>query len=193
VEQLPGQIGATVTAVAKNYDGYCVNPLAEGTVSSAVLKALTTDGDIVILKLYYDTDVVGENGDEPDNVPDKYQKKVTFKVVNGTWDDGTELDLIHYLTLTTNGQWDINGTAELETETGMIADTGYRNGAWDVTPPDVFSGTDEVVYTFTFEKAPLNPPTGDDTNIGLWCMLLLLSGTAMAALILLEKKRKVNE
>jgi hypothetical protein len=75
----------------------------------------------------------------------------------------------------------------------MIADTGYRNGAWDVTPPDVFSGTDEVVYTFTFEKAPLNPPTGDDTNIGLWCMLLLLSGTAMAALILLEKKRKVNE
>ena len=114
-------------------------------------------------------------------------------MVNGTWDDGTEYDLIHYLTLTTNGQWDVNGTAELEIETGMIADTGYRNGAWDVTPPDVFSGTDEVVYTFTFEKAPLNPPTGDDTNIGLWCMLLLLSGTAMAALILLEKKRKVNE
>ena len=195
VEQLPGQIGATVTAVAKTYDGYCVNPLVEGTVSSAVLKALTADSDIVILKLYYDADTIGggNEGDESDEIPDKYQKKVTFKVVNGTWDDGTELDLIHYLTLTTNGQWDINGTAELETETGMIADTGYRNGAWDVTPPDVFSGTDEVVYTFTFEKAPLNPPTGDDTNIGLWCMLLLLSGTAMAALILLEKKRKVNE
>lgn len=97
-----------------------------------------------------------------------------------------------YLTLITNGQWDINGTAELETETGMIADTDYKNGVWDVTPPDVFSGTDEEVYTFTFERESLPPPTGDDTNIGLWCMLLLLSSTGMAMLVLLERKRRVN-
>ena len=194
VERLPGQIGTTVTAVAKDYDGYCVNLQAEGTVSGAVLKALTADSDIVTLKLYYDADTVGggDDGDEQDDIPDKYQKKVTFKVVNGTWDDGTELDLIHYLTLITNGQWDINGTAELETETGMIADTGYKNGVWDVTPPDVFSGTDEEVYTFTFERESLPPPTGDDTNIGLWCMLLLLSSTGMAMLVLLERKRRVN-
>ena len=193
VERLPGQIGTTVTAVAKDYDGYCVNLMAEGTVSQAVLKALSADSDIVILKLYYDADTVGggEGGDESDTVPDKYQKKVIFKVVNGTWDDGTTPDRVYYLTLMTNDQWDINGTAVLETESGMIADAGYGDGAWNVTPPDVFSGTDEEVYTFTFEKAPQSPSTGDTVPVGL-CGILMLSSAAMAVLILLKRKRRSN-
>ena len=37
----------------------------------------------------------GENGG--DGVPDKYQKKVTFQVVNGTWED--DLSLIHIFPL----------------------------------------------------------------------------------------------
>ena len=74
----------------------------------------------------------------------------------------------------------------------MIADAGYHNGTWDVTPPDVFDGTEEEVYTFTFEKAPIAPPTGDDTNIALWGMLFLLSSFGLIALILSERKRKTN-
>ena len=191
---LSGKIGETVTAVAKDYEGYCVNLLAEGTITDAVLKAVAAEGDIVILKLYYDADTIGggDEGDASDEIPDKYQTKVIFKVVNGTWNDGTEEDLIHFLTLMTNDQWDINGTATLEIETGMIADTGYHNGAWDVTPPAVFDGIEEEVYTYTFEKAPIAPPTGDDTNIVLWGVLFLLSSFGLVILILSERKKKTN-
>ena len=195
VEHLSGKIGATVSAVAKDYDGYCVNLQAAGTVSSAVLKEVKAEGDIVILKLYYDTDTIGggNEGEEADEVPDKYQKKVTFKVVNGTWDDGTEEDLIHILDLMTNGKWDINGSAALEIETGMIADAVYGNGTWDVTPSEVFSGIEEEVYTFTFQKTPEAPKTGDSTNMGLWFVLLLFSGLGMTVLALPERKRRKAE
>ena len=192
VDHLTGQIGATVSAVAKNYAGYCVNLQAAGTVSSAVLKEVKAEGDIVILKLYYDADIIGggNEGEEADEVPDKFQKKVIFKVVNGTWGDGSKEDLVHILDLMTNGKWDINGTATLEIATGMIANAGYSNGSWDVTPSDVFSGVEEEVYTFTFEKTPEAPKTGDNTHMLLWSMLLLISGLGMVALVLPERKRR---
>ncbi len=38
------------------------------------------------LTAIWEVDKIG-NGEKPDGIPDKYQKKVTFKVVNGTWED----------------------------------------------------------------------------------------------------------
>ena len=186
--------GMTFEDVVNSLDH--IEDIAHYLFVSADPEILTIDVDTNknTINLYYTLDTVGggNDGDDSDDVPDKYQKKVIFKVVNGTWDDGTEHDLIHYLTLMTNGQWDMNGTAELEIETGMIADEGYTNGVWDITPPEVFSGTDEVVYTFTFEEIPPSPPTGDSANNSLWYMLLLLSSAGMAALVLLKRKRSAN-
>lgn len=48
-----------------------------------------------------------------DGVPDKYQKKVTFQVVNGTWEDGTSAAKVTYVTLMKDGKWDMNGSAYL--------------------------------------------------------------------------------
>lgn len=42
-----------------------------------------------------------------DGVPDKYQKKVTFQVVNGTWEDGTSAARVTYVTLMKDGKWDM--------------------------------------------------------------------------------------
>ena len=52
------------------------------------------------IRVVYASDIVGEKGDEPDNIPDMYQKKVTFKVVNGTWNSTDSADKVSYVTLT---------------------------------------------------------------------------------------------
>ena len=54
--------------------------------------------DHEITAVYSLDEVGGENGGG-DGVPDKYQKKVTFQVVNGTWEDGTSAARVTYVTL----------------------------------------------------------------------------------------------
>ena len=53
-EQPIDEIGKTVTATPKTYEGYTYNPNAAGTVVSGTLKAISSPDDIVTLKLYYD-------------------------------------------------------------------------------------------------------------------------------------------
>ena len=36
-----------------------------------------------------------------------------------------------------------------------------------------------------------NPETGDNSNLGLWVFLLVLSSCSMIALIVIDKKRKI--
>ncbi|WP_298030384.1 S-layer homology domain-containing protein [uncultured Dysosmobacter sp.] len=146
-ERLPGKIGDTVTAEAKTYEGYCLNE--QVSTMSGTLKKIESADDIVTLRLYYDIDVVGGD-DGGDGTPDKYQKKVTFEVVNGTWADGTTDPKVEYLTLETEGKWAENGSAALTAPTDMIAGEGFKNGAWDTTPPETVSGTEDVTYTYTF-------------------------------------------
>ncbi len=54
IEQPIDEIGKTVTAPPKTYEGYTYNPNAAGTVVSGTLKAISSPDDIVTLKLYYD-------------------------------------------------------------------------------------------------------------------------------------------
>ena len=53
-EQPIDEIGKTVTATPKTYEGYTYNPNAAGTVVSGTLEAISSPDDIVTLKLYYD-------------------------------------------------------------------------------------------------------------------------------------------
>ena len=153
-----GKIGTTVTAEPKDYEGYCLNP--DVSTMSGTLVKIEKNEDIVILKLYYDIDKVGgEDPDEPDDIPDKYQKKVTFKVVNGDWNDGTDADRVVYVTLVdADGKWDKNGTAALTAPAvGEQPDNGYKAGSWDTEPPATVSGTEDAVYTYTYRKRTVNP------------------------------------
>ena len=54
IEQPIDEIGKTVKATPKTYEGYTYNPNAAGTVVSETLKAISSPDDIVTLKLYYD-------------------------------------------------------------------------------------------------------------------------------------------
>ena len=82
---------------------------------------------------------------------------VTFRIVNGAWEDGSKADKTAPVTLT-NGKGTLD---EKDVPTGMQPDRGYTNGAWDVTPntaEDAIKGGE--VYTYSYEKiipASFNP------------------------------------
>ena len=87
---------------------------------------------------------------------------VTFKVVNGKWSDGTTADKVVEVTLTDN-----KGTlSQSKVPTGMTANEGYENGAWDMTPNITEDGiTEDVTYTYTFkEKAVKESIAINSTN-----------------------------
>ncbi len=116
-------------------------------------------GDVAyIFTATWELDKIGD-GDKPDGIPDKYQKKITFRVVNGTWENKTTADISFYVTLLdSNGKWSENGTARINIPTGMTANYGYENGKWDIEPTEVVSGTSESVYVYSFEKIPETKP-----------------------------------
>ena len=135
---------------------------------SGELKKIEGNEDILVLQLYYNKDEIGggNNGDESDEIPDKYQKTVIFKVVNGTWADKKTEDIIKVVTLEKDGKWDENGSAALTAPTGMKANDGFRNdlGAWDITPPATVSGTATETYTYTFPRGTTPIVPGDTVS-----------------------------
>ena len=165
---LEGKVGETVTATVNTYENYCLNENISEL--NGIITAINAEGGVLTLKLYYDIDKLGdgENGDESDGTPDKYQKKVIFKVVNGTWADGSVADKVEYLDLMKAGKFAADGTATLTAPTGMIAFEGFEGGSWDVTPPAEVSGTNVEVYTYTFKEyvpeVPDEPETPDNPD-----------------------------
>ena len=155
MEILTGEVGTTVTAQPKSFDdGYLYNPEHPDSIHSGELSKSGT----LVLKLYYDIDKIGggNDGDESDNIPDMYQKVVIFRVVNGTWADGSAENKVYVLTL------DENGNATVTVPEGMTANEGYEGGIWDKTPSANVSGSGAEVYTYSFTKTyvePENPGT----------------------------------
>ncbi len=134
-----------------------------------------TDKANNIINLYYTIDTIGgdEDGEGSDYIPDKYQKKVIFKIVNGTWVNGATADIVRVVDLKTDGEYDINGSAELTVPVNMKANEGFEKGTWDLVPPESVSGTDTEVYTYTFLEitkpdtpdAPENPDNPDAPDV----------------------------
>uniref|UniRef100_UPI000488BB0E InlB B-repeat-containing protein n=1 Tax=Eubacterium cellulosolvens TaxID=29322 RepID=UPI000488BB0E len=89
-------------------------------------------------------------------------RTVTFKVVNGKWDDETTADK----TVPLNGyEGDtLKLTADQIPEVGSYPNTGYKAGSWDVTPSTDTAITNATTYTYTYaqkEKAVVaKAPTG---------------------------------
>ena len=140
-----GDVTPTLDGVAVSADsGYAFDIWTKDSGTDAVnpAAALTnvSGGTTITFKAHFDTDEIGgDNGG--DGTPDKYQATVTYKIVNGTWSDGTALDKTEVFTLKTKnpatGAWDavspaptLNGTIP----TGMTADADYSKseGCWGV-------------------------------------------------------------
>jgi len=85
-----------------------------------------------------------------EHVPVITNATVTFKVVNGTWADGTTANKTVTVTLS-DGKGTLSAS---DVPTGMIANANYENGSWDVTPVTTANGiTGDVTYTYSFVAA----------------------------------------
>ncbi len=70
---------------------------------------------------------------------------VTYKVVGGTWSDGTTANKTESV---------ISGSAPSSIPTGMKATSGYMGGSWDIDPTSAtITGAKTFTYTFTRQPA----------------------------------------
>ncbi len=80
-------------------------------------------------------------------------RNVTFKVVNGSWDDGTAADK----TVTLNGyEGDTFKLAASDIPAaGSKPADGFMEGSWDVTPSAETEITADTIYTYTYAQQPV--------------------------------------
>ncbi len=108
---------------------------------------ISSDASKNVMNVYYATD------DNEDKIPDKFQRKVTFKVVNGAWNDGKTDDVTAFVTLRdANGDPSLNGKATLD-KVPTVGDKpldGYKAGNWNTVLADVVITKDTKAFTFTY-------------------------------------------
>ena len=103
-----------------------------------------------------------DGNDKGDDIPDAWQYKVTFKVVNGKWNNQTTADVVAYVTNKKNDTPCAKGTegskATLDGVTIPVAgsqpDSGYRaSGNWDTTPSaTTVIDKEDTVFTYTYDQ-----------------------------------------
>ena len=156
-------------ANAAGREGYAFDYWTDGTKRDVTSGMETLKSEVYTdnaeFTAYFDVDTKGidpEDPDKPDNVPDKYQAKVTYQAVNGTvtLGDRTGTELVTYVTLfDADGKWAENGTgklAEAQVPTAAAA-TDYDPATERWTPAVPAEGAeitaDGAVFTVTWELA----------------------------------------
>ena len=150
---------AIIPFVITTEDGthYVYDSLKDG---SADLSGTLT-GNIDITAVY----LVDEN---KNNVPDVYEATVTYKVVNGTWQDGSvvPIERVFPFKMFDEGEFiwiggdspTLNGTIP----TGMTPNAGFaEDGAWAPAITKDTPVTKDATYTYTFEKEEAPTPDLD--------------------------------
>ena len=141
--------GTVITATPKNYDGYVLNPHAEGYLASGtVVQTEDSTVPVLTLKLFYDPDT---NGNE---IPDSWEYRLIFKVVNGEWNNGGNADIIIYVPFKDKDGNAIDKVAIPENipAAGDKPNSGYRAGSWDTTPVANATVEKDTVFTYTYAR-----------------------------------------
>ena len=141
-----------------------------------------------VIHQYYYLDETGETGkdkenkptDKPDGIPDAWQHKVTFKVVNGKWNDDSSDNIVVYVNAKDkNGKTLDSKLTEAQIPVvGEKPNSGYRaSGSWDKSLSADLKITGDTEFTFTYSRRssggssrPSTPPTvdiPDDVPTGL--------------------------
>ena len=116
-----------------------------------------------VIHQYYYLDETGETGkdkenkptDKPDGIPDAWQHKVTFKVVNGKWNDDSSDNIVVYV----NAKDKDGETLESKLTEAQIPavgekpNSGYRaSGSWDKSLSAGLKITGDTEFTFTYSR-----------------------------------------
>ncbi|WP_081674497.1 Ig-like domain-containing protein [Butyrivibrio sp. VCD2006] len=81
---------------------------------------------------------------------DEISYTVTFKVVNGSWNDGTAADRTVQLSGVASEALKLS--ADKIPTVGSKPAAGYKEGSWDVVPSAETAITEDVTYTYTYAK-----------------------------------------
>ena len=147
------------TAVSDLYKADAKNQTVDGktyvyvsglTTVTDNLEKLTKD---VTIDLYYYLNVEGGN-----DIPDAWEYRLTFKVVNGEWNDGGNADIVTYVQCKdkkTGEAFEAEDVVVPVTRIPAVGDkpnSGYHAGAWDTSPYDNYKVQKDTVFTYTYAK-----------------------------------------
>jgi len=114
-----------------------------------------------VIRVYYETDILDyaidnfEDTIEGDGIPDKYQISITYKVENGSWNDGTtntKTDIITLKDKDGNLSEEGTGTTTIP-EVGNKPSEEYEVGSWNEEIPKEVSNKDDVKeYIYSYKK-----------------------------------------
>ena len=103
-----------------------------------------------------------DGNDQGDGIPDAWQCKVTFKVVNGKWNNETSADVVAYVTNKKDDTPCAKGTEGSKATldgvpipvAGSQPDSGYRaSGNWNTTPSaTTVINKEDTVFTYTYDQ-----------------------------------------
>ena len=145
------------TAVSELYKADAANQTVDGknyvyvpglTKVTDNLEKLTKD---VTIDLHYYLNVEGGN-----DTPDAWEYRLTFKVVNGEWNDGGNADRVAYVPFK-----DYKTGKDLEyvvvpatriPAVGEKPNSGYHAGSWDTTPVGNDKVQKDTVFTYTYAQ-----------------------------------------
>ena len=137
--------------------------IVNDNVATPVADDTVLNKDNTQIHLYYYLDAWNDKDNTltgGDNIPDKYQAVVTYKVVGGTWKDKTTDDQVQVFTLKTKnketGVWEDVTPAPVLGDTiptGMISSySRTASQSWDKDITKDTKVTESVTYTYTFTK-----------------------------------------
>ena len=97
---------------------------------------------------------------------DSISAKVTFKVINGSWNDGEGEAATADRTVTLNGHEGdaLKLSADQIPAVGSKPDANYKAGNWDETPSTETLITQDTTYTYTYAADPKPSTSTDSTN-----------------------------
>ena len=159
VEKGEAKTAVENTAVSELYKDAAVKQTVDGktyvyvsglTTVTDKLETLTKD---VTIDLYYYLNVEGGN-----DIPDAWEYRLTFKVVNGEWNDGGNADIVTYVQFkdqTTGEAFKDEAVVVPVTRIPAVGDkpnSGYHAGAWDTSPYDNYKVQKDTVFTYTYAK-----------------------------------------
>ena len=161
------------TAVSELYKDAAVKQTVDGktyvyvsglTTVTDNLEKLTKD---VTIDLYYYLNVEGGN-----DIPDAWEYRLTFKVVNGEWNDGGNADIVTYV------QFKDQKTGEAFKDEAVVVpvtripavgekpNSGYHAGSWDTTPVGNDKVQKDTVFTYTYAQNSSGGSSGSSGGSG---------------------------
>ena len=128
------------------------------------LEKLTKD---VTIDLHYYLNVEGGN-----DTPDAWEYRLTFKVVNGEWNDGANADRVAYVPFKDNKTGEAYEDEDVVVPVTRIPavgekpNSGYHAGSWDTTPVGNDKVQKDTVFTYTYAQNSSGGSSGSSGSSG---------------------------